>query len=430
MSAVTLTDALLTASVGGGSSVRSATDAGARFGEALVAAGESFPAKSAATSDLVDVVPDAAPVHAALEGTIVGESEGGIVSATLALLHALPTIDRGAPDADQTESGADDASEDVSLLDVATAEVAAAAPSAASAANPITAAVLAGQTVPSSVVPDGAAPVAADGSAAAGALSPQSSPPLGTEKTPVAGPSSALPAVLPRSATADRVVDVGADVRPTAAAAASASTVLADRTASGDRSPVAPTVASATPTITAVASPSMPTSPIGPVATEATAPLTPNPRAVAAQVSPVVVSIAQRPSGTHQLTMTVNPDTLGPVTVRAHIGQAGDVRVELLGATDAGRDALRAIVADLRRDLAAAMPHASLSIAQGSASDPGAERGASSFGSGEAGGEASSRRDTASDTAPLAQHSRAVSAGPSSTPIDRDPAAAGLDILA
>ena len=98
-------------------------------------------------------------------------------------------------------------------------------------------------------------------------------------------------------------------------------------------------------------------------------------RAVAAQVAPVVVSIAQRPMGTHQLTMTVNPDSLGPVTVRAHISASGDVQVELSGATDAGRDALRTMLVELRRDLAAVMPHASLSVTHGSSADASSDRG-------------------------------------------------------
>ena len=92
-------------------------------------------------------------------------------------------------------------------------------------------------------------------------------------------------------------------------------------------------------------------------------------RAVVAQVAPVVVSIAQRPMGTHQLTMTVNPDSLGPVTVRAHITASGDVQVELSGATDAGRDALRTMLVELRRDLAAVMPHATLSVNHGTSAD-------------------------------------------------------------
>jgi len=98
-------------------------------------------------------------------------------------------------------------------------------------------------------------------------------------------------------------------------------------------------------------------------------------RAVAAQVAPVVVSIAQRPMGTHQLTMTVNPDSLGPVTVRAHISAAGEVQVEVSGATDAGRDALRTMLVDLRRDLAAVMPHATLNVFHGASADTAGDRG-------------------------------------------------------
>ncbi|MHC9044213.1 hypothetical protein ACYX8G_06515 [Microbacterium saperdae] len=119
------------------------------------------------------------------------------------------------------------------------------------------------------------------------------------------------------------------------------------------------------------------------------------PRAVAAQVSPVVLSIVQRPIGSHQLTMTVTPDTLGPVTVRAHVSAGGDVRVELLGATEAGREALRTIVTDLRRDLAAAMPHASLTLGSGTTAEGGGtDRGAQSGAGGPMGGQSSGGRES------------------------------------
>jgi hypothetical protein len=136
--------------------------------------------------------------------------------------------------------------------------------------------------------------------------------------------------------------------------------------ATASLAPVAPSVATATP----VPSPD--------AATTAN-------RAVAAQVAPVVVSIAQRPMGTHQLTMTVNPDSLGPVTVRAHISASGDVQVELSGATDAGRDALRTMLVELRRDLAAVMPHASLSVNHGTSADASGDRGQQAAGDGSAG---------------------------------------------
>ncbi|QJA00431.1 flagellar hook-length control protein FliK [Leifsonia sp. PS1209] len=61
------------------------------------------------------------------------------------------------------------------------------------------------------------------------------------------------------------------------------------------------------------------------------------------------------------MTVHVTPDTLGPVTVRAHVGAEG-VRVELFAPTDGGRDALRAILPDLRRDLSGAGLSGSLDL--------------------------------------------------------------------
>jgi len=110
---------------------------------------------------------------------------------------------------------------------------------------------------------------------------------------------------------------------------------------------------------------------------EAAAP-TVAPRSLAAQVAPAIVHIAQRPTGTHQITVTVAPEATGPVTVRAHIGPGGEVRIDLAGATEAGRDALRALVGDLRRDLAAVIPHAHLSVGSALTADAGTgDRGAS-----------------------------------------------------
>ena len=51
------------------------------------------------------------------------------------------------------------------------------------------------------------------------------------------------------------------------------------------------------------------------------------------------------------MTISVTPDNLGPVTVRAHVSADG-IRVELFAPSDLGRDAIRAILPDLRRDLA------------------------------------------------------------------------------
>lgn len=56
-------------------------------------------------------------------------------------------------------------------------------------------------------------------------------------------------------------------------------------------------------------------------------------------------------AGERVMTISVAPESLGPVTVRAHMSSEG-LRIELYAPQEQGREALRAIVADLRRDLA------------------------------------------------------------------------------
>jgi flagellar hook-length control protein FliK len=51
------------------------------------------------------------------------------------------------------------------------------------------------------------------------------------------------------------------------------------------------------------------------------------------------------------MTLKVSPEDLGPMTVQAHIDGSG-VRIELFAPGDAGRDALRSILPELRRGLA------------------------------------------------------------------------------
>ncbi|WP_448070897.1 flagellar hook-length control protein FliK [Georgenia yuyongxinii] len=69
------------------------------------------------------------------------------------------------------------------------------------------------------------------------------------------------------------------------------------------------------------------------------------------------------PEGTHVLTVHIEPENLGPLRVTAHITGEG-VRIELLGATDAAREALRLTLTDLRRDLAATGLSADLQLGQ------------------------------------------------------------------
>lgn len=89
-------------------------------------------------------------------------------------------------------------------------------------------------------------------------------------------------------------------------------------------------------------------SPAAPAASAA-APLPQQP--MAAQLARPLFTLATEAPGEHVMTMKVSPEDLGPVTVRAHISSDG-VRLELFAAGDAGRDAVRTALPELRRELA------------------------------------------------------------------------------
>ncbi len=71
---------------------------------------------------------------------------------------------------------------------------------------------------------------------------------------------------------------------------------------------------------------------------------------LAPQLAGPLFSLAAAGPGQHVMTLKVTPEDMGPVTVRAHIDGAG-VRIELFAPGDAGRDALRTILPELRRNL-------------------------------------------------------------------------------
>jgi flagellar hook-length control protein FliK len=92
-----------------------------------------------------------------------------------------------------------------------------------------------------------------------------------------------------------------------------------------------------------------------------------------AQLARPVFTLAAAGRGEHVMTVHVTPEQLGPVTVRAHVGAEG-VRVELFAPTDAGRDALRAILPDLRRDFSGSGLSGSLDLS--SQNQPGPQQDA------------------------------------------------------
>lgn len=83
--------------------------------------------------------------------------------------------------------------------------------------------------------------------------------------------------------------------------------------------------------------------------------------AFAAQLSKPVVALAQGPTGVQHVTVQVTPEHLGPVSVRAAVSPEG-VRIELLAPGETGREALRQVLGDLRRDLVAAGLTATLDV--------------------------------------------------------------------
>src|SRR5690606_28754939 len=82
------------------------------------------------------------------------------------------------------------------------------------------------------------------------------------------------------------------------------------------------------------------------------------------QVTTPVIALARAAEGQHSITLTVSPENLGPVTVRAHI-TGSSIRLELHAPSDDGRDALRTLLTELRRAHAAAAPGASVQVATG-----------------------------------------------------------------
>ncbi len=117
-----------------------------------------------------------------------------------------------------------------------------------------------------------------------------------------------------------------------------------------------------------------PAAPLGPEPGAAPPPAPP--AALAAQLTRPVIDLAGSGGGDHVMILKVTPEELGPVTVRALIGADSSVRVELFAPNDAGREALKAVLAELKRDLAGSGLNASLDL---SSRNPHGEPGSGEF---------------------------------------------------
>lgn len=161
---------------------------------------------------------------------------------------------------------------------------------------------------------------------------------------------------------------------------------------------------------------------------------------LAQQLSAPVMSLASRGDGEHTMTVRVSPDDLGPITVKAHIA-GGSIAIELVSGSAAGRDALRALLVDLRRDLAVLAPHSTVAVATTDAprGDPGStgtgigssagqsasgQSSAGGSGSGDPSGHTAARRDDR-DAAVVAAATPAASPAPTAPLVG----AAGIDLF-
>lgn len=88
----------------------------------------------------------------------------------------------------------------------------------------------------------------------------------------------------------------------------------------------------------------------------------------ATQIAMHVVPLRREADGVHRLTVHMNPEALGPVSLVAEI-RDNAIQIQLVGSTDAGRDALRNALGDLRKELEeAGFSNTSLDLRQDSPS--------------------------------------------------------------
>lgn len=208
---------------------------------------------------------------------------------------------------------------------------------------------------------------------------------------------------VPADAPAVDAADGARVVRPVEAPVASTSTTQAPSAAVGVSPTAAPSATTATTPTSAPAAPQAP----------ADVPL-------AEQLSGRLTSLRSAGPGQHILTLRVDPESIGPVRVVAHIGADG-VRIELFGATDQAREALRQAMPDLRRDLVAAGLPGGLDL--GTGSGPGLRGQGTGTGTG---GNASGQGGAPGDGGP--GHPAAEAGAPQTTPTTGGHAA-HLDLL-
>ena len=227
------------------------------------------------------------------------------------------------------------------------------------------------------VVPAPAAPISVTSHLAAGAPA-AGEPDEADETIPADGaaegaiidaPALALPVVLP--VPVDPSVASAARGEAATAAAPAVAAVRAPSAGGTDALTGAPAVAvtdtaPAPAPVTAAPVPAAAAAPLQPLAEVATvaAPARAQAPDLVGQLSRPLQGLRSFGDGTHVISISVTPDNLGPVAVRAHV--TGDtIRIELVAPTDQARAAIKDILPDLRRDLSGSGGQATLDLSSG-----------------------------------------------------------------
>ncbi|MGO4191327.1 flagellar hook-length control protein FliK [Arthrobacter sp. YAF17] len=163
-----------------------------------------------------------------------------------------------------------------------------------------------------------------------------------------AGTASGFPGTAPAEGSTSGAARI--ETTPVAASAAAPGTAPADALVT------AGSAAAATPVSQLPSSTASAPQPAAPAAPQPGATLQP-------QLAKPLFTLAGAPQGQHIMTLQVTPEDLGPMTVRAHIDAAG-VRIELFAPGDAGREAIRGVLPELRKELADAGFGASLDVSE------------------------------------------------------------------
>lgn len=304
---------------------------------------------------------DGAPTDAAAAGT---STEG--TTATGAVLTLVPPLAEGADGDTAAATDGADAPTDaptavpvdgVALLVASGAVLGGAVPPGAPSSpmpepNPAGAAQAhaSASAGTSAIAPLGDATAPTPTTATGAAVQPSSHPGAGAATTQGEAPAEASTAQSAEKATTDQG-DVTTEAARPGEVAGSGFGHAERSGAGGTPRPAAPPEVSNAVNATAAAAPVTTTDRVSTTtATTATETARPVAAQIVEQLDARWPAVKVAGPGTHVMTLRLEPEHFGPLRVVAHIGTEG-VRIELLGSTDAARDALRQALPDLKRDL-------------------------------------------------------------------------------